>query len=904
MKILPRPASFPFCYTPRVFVLAVLLATAGMKQVALAEVTTGSTNSAAATAPAPDPTWPYLNPDLPVDQRVDDLIGRMTVDEKISQLMMGSPPIPRLGIRDFGWWSEALHGVARRGTATVFPQAIALAATWNPDLHHSIARAISDEVWAKNNQGDPKTPPDKERGGRFNHLSLWSPNVNIFRDPRWGRGQETYGEDPFLTSRFGIAFVTGLQGDDPHYLQTLATAKHFAVHSGPEPLRHKFDAVVSERDLHETYLPAFEACVREGHVAEVMSSYNAIDGVPAPANHRLLTEFLRDDWNFQGAVVGDVDTVSDITNGHHYSKDAAEASAMALKAGNDLCSGTTYKALPESLKRGLVTEADLDRALHRLYRLRFRLGQFDPPDRVPFTKISPSELDSPAHEQLALEASRQSLVLLKNDGALPWDAKTIKNLVILGPTGEDHDALVGNYNGNPARPVYLVDGLRKKLEPLGVKVTYEPSVPLVEGYHVTGDPIPASAFFTDKSMTKPGLSGAIYTDGNFKTPTETPRTDAQIKFFWNEAQPVAGIPTSHANVRWTGVLVPSVSGDHVLSVSTNGNYSFKLDGQTLLENKAVKNQVVASKTVPLQAGHPYDLTLDYVQKSQDGKITLNWHPPGGGDALNHGLEAAKQADHIVLTLGITPDLEGEDKRVDAIGFFSGDRTSILLPKIQRDLIDKVAALGKPFVVVLTNGSALSFDTTKPNAILEAWYYGEQGGNAVAEALLGDYNPGGRLPITFYQSDADLPSFTDYSMANRTYRYFTGKPLYAFGHGLSYTTFSEDQLALSTARAKRGDTVNLSVAVKNTGARSGDEVVEVYARAVKPPVSMPQQWLVGFQRMNLAPGETKNATIPVRVESLRRYDETQKSYVVDPGAYELHVGPSSDHLSLTANLEIF
>ncbi len=852
---------------------------------------------------APDPSWPCFNAALPLDQRVDDLIGRMTVNEKISQLMMASPAIPRLGVLDFDWWSEALHGVARRGAATVFPQAIALAATWNPDLHHAIARVIATEVWAKNNQRDPQTPAERAKAGEFNHLSLWSPNINIFRDPRWGRGQETYGEDPFLTSRFGIAFVTGLQGEDPRYLQTIATVKHFAVHSGPEPLRHQFDAVISERDLHETYLPAFEACIREGHVAALMSAYNAVDGAPAPANHRLLTEILRDEWGFQGAVVGDVDTVSDVWKSHHYAKDAAEASAQAIKAGNDLCSGKTYQALTESLQRGLVTEADLTQALHRLYRLRFRLGQFDPPEQVPFTKIPFSELDSPAHEQLALEASRQSLVLLKNDGTLPWDARTIKNLAILGPTGQDQAALVGNYAGTPARPVNLVDGLRKKLESMGTKVTYERTVPLVEGYHVTGDPIPASAFFTDQSMSKPGLSRAIYADGDFKTQAGAPSTDAQLEFSWNDAQPVTGIPTTRANVRWTGFLVPSASGDHVVSVSTNGAYVLKFDGRTLLENKGPRGPVVANKLVTLQAGHPYPLTLDYAQTGADGKITLGWVPPGAGSALERGLEAAKQADHIILTLGITPVLEREENKVDAIGFSGGDRTSILLPKSQRDLIDKVAALGKPFVVVLTNGSALSFDTSKPNAILDAWYYGEQGGNAVAEALLGDYNPGGRLPITFYQSDADLPSFTDYSMANRTYRYFKGKPLYSFGHGLSYTTFSENQLVLSAVEAKRGETLKLSVAVKNTGSRAGDDVVEVYAQAVKPPVSMPQQWLVGFQRVSLTPGETKTVAIPVRVESLRRYDETLKSCVVDPGDYELHVGPSSDHLSATAILKI-
>jgi beta-glucosidase len=711
----------------------------------------------------------FRNPDLPVAKRIDDLIGRLTIDEKISQMMMNSPAIPRLDIPAYAWWNEALHGVARKGRATVFPQAIALAATWNPALHHRIADAISTEVWAKTNELASR-PGGKN--SQFLGLTLWSPNINIFRDPRWGRGQETYGEDPFLTGRFAVAFVTGLQGDDPHYLKTVATLKHFAVHSGPESLRHQFNAVVSERDLHETYLPAFETGVREGHAWSLMSAYNAIDGIPAPANTRLLTDILRDDWGFPGAVVGDVDTVSDITRGHHYTKDAAEASALAVKAGTDLCSGATYKALPDSLKRGLCTEADIDAALRRLLLLRFKLGQFDPPDRVPFTKIPASDNDSPAHEQLALEASRQSLVLLKNDGALPWDVKTIKTLAVIGPTAADNQALVGNYNGTPARPVTLIKGLRDRLEPLGVKIIQEPGVPLVTGFH-------------DKSQ--------------------------MLKFGWQTPDPGAG--------------------------------------------------------------------------------------------TDRALAAAKQADHILLTLGITPALEGEEMRVNAEGFSGGDRTSILLPKCQRDLIDKIAALGKSFVVVLTNGSALSFDVSKPNAILDAWYYGEQGGNALTEALLGDYNPAGRLPITFYQSDSDLPPFTDYSMVNRTYRYFAGKPLYAFGHGLSYTTFAYEKAALSAPQATAGQTVTLRVTVKNSGSRSGDEVIQAYAHAANPPVPMPLRQLVGFLRVSFQPGETKDVEIPIPVDLLRRWDETKKSYVVDPGAYELRIGPSSDQPLLTATLQI-
>lgn len=714
---------------------------------------------ARAALPVHAETLPFRDPGLPVDKRVEDLVSRLTVEEKISQLMMASAAIPRLNIPAYHWWNEALHGSARNGVATVFPQAIALAATWDPPLHQRIADAISTEIRAKNNETVRKSGGATER---YQGLTIWSPNINIFRDPRWGRGQETYGEDPFLTGRMAVAFVHGLQGDDPHYLKTVATVKHFAVHSGPEELRHVFNAVVSDRDLRETYLPQFQTAITEGGAWSLMSAYNAIDGIPAPANKLLLTDVLRGEWQFRGAVVGDVDTISDMWRSHHYATDAADASARALKAGDDLCSGTTYQALPEALRRGLVTEADIDRALCRLLLLRFKLGQFDPPDRVPYTRIPMSEVDSPPHDALALVAARESLVLLKNDGALPWDAASLKTVAVLGPTAGDMSALVGNYNGSPSHPITILQGLRNKLEPLGVKVLADPAVPLVTGFGKTG---------------------------------------AQS--------------------------------------------------------------------------------------------------PEGASAL----DLAQAADHVVLVLGITPSLEGEEMRVTAAGFSHGDRTSVLLPKVQRDLIDRVAALGKPFVVVLTNGSPLSFDTSKPNAILEAWYYGQRGGDAVAEALLGDTDPGGRLPLTFYRSDSDLPPFTDYSMQNRTYRYFTGQPLFAFGYGLSYTTFAYKDVSLSAEKAAETQSISVNATVTNTGAKAGDEVVQVYAHAIKPPAPMPIQWLIGFQRVSLAPQESKTVAIQVKIESLRRWDSAARRYRVDPGAYEIRVGSASDRIRQARNIEV-
>jgi beta-glucosidase len=836
----------------------------------------------------------FRDTSLPIEKRVDSLISQLTVEEKISQLMMATPAIPRLGIPAYHWWNEALHGVARNGIATVFPQAIALAATWNPELHVKVADVISTEARAKNNETLRKSGGDSKI---YQGLTIWSPNINIFRDPRWGRGQETYGEDPFLTGRMGVAFIKGLQGTNPTYLKTVGTLKHYAVHSGPEELRHKFDAVVSQRDLHETYLPAFEAGVTEGKAMSVMSAYNAINGVPAPANHYLLTEVLRDQWGFQGAVVGDVDTVGDIfgTNAHAYAKDAAAASALAVKAGNDLCSGKTYSALPEALKLGLVSEADLDTALRRLFTLRFKLGQFDPADTVPYTKIPITENNSAAHDALALEASRQSLVLLKNDGTLPWKTNEIKTVAVIGPTAEDGSALLGNYSGTPAKPVNLLQGLETKLKPLGITVLHDSAIPLVTGFRETGHPFPEGVLFTETNMTTAGLKGELFDTPNFQGAPKATRNDVQLDLLWNEAQPVPGIPVKNASLRWSGVIVPKQSGDYALGMMFSGDAKLYLDDALIAGDDKPRSKweiISRSAGVKLIAGKPYRVRVDYNQGTNNptGRIQFGWRAPGG---MENAIALAQKADHIVLMLGITPGLEGEEMKVSATGFGHGDKVLIQLPEIQRQLLDKIAALGKPFVVVLTNGSSVSLDSSKANAILEAWYYGQRGGDAVAEALLGEYNPGGRLPITFYQSENDLPPFTDYSMKNRTYRYFTGKPLFAFGHGLSYTTFTYGSPFLSSESAKPSETVTVSVEVTNSGKLAGDEVVQVYAHALHPLVPMPIQSLVGFQRITLAPGETKTVSIPVKVTSLRRWDETTNRYVVDSGGYELRVGSASD-----------
>jgi beta-glucosidase len=844
---------------------------------------------------------PFRNSRLSLEERLDDLMGRLTIEEKISQLMMHSPSIPRLGVPAFNWWGEALHGLAKQGAATVFPQAIALAATWNPELHRRIGDVIATEARAKNNAA---WKGGEGRDAFCNNLSLWSPNINIFRDPRWGRGQETYGEDPFLTARFATAFVQGLQGNDPRYLKCIATLKHYAVHSGPEPERHCFNARVSERDLRETYLPAFEAGVHEGHVGEVMSAYNAVNGIPVVANKELLTGVLRDEWGFQGAVVGDVDNVADLIEGHHFTSSLAGASAAALKAGNDLCSGSTYVALREAMGAGLVSVEDVNRSLRRLLRLRFRLGQFDSPKNVPYASILPSENDSHNHEQMALEASRQSLVLLKNDGILPWDPKELKTVAVLGPTAEDPFALTGNYAGTPVRPVTILDGIRSALEPKGITVLSDPAVPLVDGMADSTSTFPGGVLFTDDRQSIRGLRREILSGENIQGISQTKSTDSQIDFFWNPAQPLPGIPLKGASIRWSGVLIPLKSGSYLLGVSYLGSVKLLIDGKEVLTKKggSAGGEGFASGSVRLEAGRVYSLSLEYNQRQggSTGRIRLGWLPPGGMDQAE---AIARKADHIVLSLGITPKLEGEEMKLNASGFKGGDRTSILLPKVQRELLAAVAALGKPVTVVLTGGSALSFDTAKANAVLEAWYYGEQGGRAVAEALVGKYNPGGRLPVTFYASDQDIPPFTDYSMINRTYRYFKGRPLFAFGHGLSYTTFDYSEPRLSRDSVSRSGEVICSVTITNTGLRAGDEVVQVYAHSIKQPVAMPIQWLVGFQRISLLPGESKRIEIPIKAESLRRWDPGLRHYVVDPGQYELRIGSASDHIMETLHLTV-
>jgi beta-glucosidase len=696
----------------------------------------------------------------PVAARVSDLVRRLSLAEKIQQMRNGAMAVPRLGIPAYDYWSESLHGVARAGTATVFPQAIGMAATWDTLLIHDEADVIATEARAKHNDYAAKHNGDS---ARYYGLTFWTPNVNIFRDPRWGRGQETYGEDPFLTARLDVAFIRGLQGDDPKYVKAMACAKHFAVHSGPEPLRHKFDVEPSERDFYETYLPQFEAAVREGHVGAVMGAYNSVYGEPACANPLLLTKILREQWGFTGHVVSDCGAIYDIYANHKFAGSSEAAAADAVKAGDDLCCGTDYNSLARAVKAGLISEADINLAVGRVLEARFRLGLFDPPEKVPFAQIPISENDKPEHEALALQLARESIVLLKNNGVLPLDRAKIKRIAVIGVNADSVPVLLGNYNGTPSQPVTILAGI-KAAAGANCEVVYEPGCPL-----------------------------ALHTNATGEISAE----------------------------KWTKAIATAWSADVVIYVG-----------------------------------------------------------------------------------GISPQLEGEEMKVSYDGFSGGDRTRIELPSQQTELLKALAATGKPVVFVNCSGSAIAMPWEAKNlpAIVQAWYPGAQGGWAVADVLFGDANSAGRLPVTFYGSTRDLPSFENYSMSNRTYRYFNGQPEFAFGHGLSYTKFDYAAAALDKSRFTANDTAKISFTLKNSGARDGDEVAQIYFCHVNSAQPQPKLALCGFTRIHLAQGQGARITMDIPVERFRCWDTNQKKYVVEPGDYELLVGAASDDIRLRVPLK--
>src|SRR5213082_2820456 len=831
-----------------------------------------ASNTSAAKEPA---RAAYLDPGLPLEQRVNDLVSRMSLEEKVSQMQDVAPAIPRLGIPAYNWWNEGLHGVARAGNATVFPQAIGLAATWDTELIHRVADVISTEARAKYNDAI-----QHGNTGRYYGLTFWSPNINIFRDPRWGRGQETYGEDPYLTSRIGVAFVSGLQGDDPNYLKTVSTPKHFAVHSGPEVLRHRFNVPVSPHDFADTYTPAFRATIMEAHADSVMCAYNSVRGEPACANH-FLFDTLRNKWGFRGYVVSDCWAISDLHQGHGFVLTLEQAAALAVKAGTDLSCGPEFGALPFAVRNRLLANEDIDRAVKRLFEARFRLGMFDPPERVPWSKLSIADNDTPAHRQLALEAAHKSMVLLKNErNTLPLKS-WVKTIAVVGPTADSLPVLLGNYNGNPSSYTTILEGLRKRFR--NAKILTALGSPVTETSAVI---LPSEYLRTGGRNSQPGLNGEYFANVDLAGSAVLKRTDANVDFEWNNVSPGPGVPAGNYSVRWTGELVPPVDGDYRLGGSTDGGYRIYLDGKKFVDDSGPHGARTMTTLVHLQAGHAYPIRMEYRHTWWQATARLLWLPP---NLSQEAVNAARKADVVIAVVGITPQFEGEESDSSDPGFFGGDRLDLNLPRPQQELLESVAATGKPLIVVLTSGSALAVNWAQQHAaaILEAWYPGEEGGTAVADVLSGDYNPAGRLPVTFYKSVAQLPPFGSYSMNGRTYRYFTEPPLYPFGYGLSFSSFNYSDAKIAPDQVGAGAALTASVHVTNSSPVAGDEVVELYLS--HPGIDgAPIRSLAGFQRIHLAASASLTVSFTLHDRDLSTVDDKGVRSVV-PGTVEVWIG---------------
>ena len=846
-------------------------------------------------AQAASQALPYRDASLSTEARVQDLVSRMTLDEKVSQLINTAPAIPRLGVPAYDWWNEGLHGIARSGYATMFPQAIGMAATWDDALLGQMGTTTSIEARAKYNEAIRH-----DNHSIYFGLTIWSPNINIFRDPRWGRGQETYGEDPYLTGRLGVAFIKGLQGEDPNYYRVIATPKHFAVHSGPESDRHRFNVDPSPHDLWDTYLPAFRAAITEGKADSLMCAYNAVDQQPACANKELLDEILRKDWGFKGFITSDCGAVDDFfwTSAHRFSPDAEQASVAAVRAGTDTNCGRTYLSLGDAVHAGLIQESELDVPLKRLFTARMKLGLFDPDAKMPFAAVPFSEVNSAAHRQTALEAARKSMVLLKNDGDM-LPLHDVKTIAVIGPNAASLTGLEGNYNAIPKDPVLAVDAIAAEFK--GAKVIYAQGSPYAETVSL---PAPRTLFHPTVNSPAEGLTGEYFAEDSFTGKPVATRVDKQIDFNWNAAKPMEALPAEHFAVRWTGTIAAPAAGDYTFNVKLGDcypcqdveAYSVYLDGKKLAsfatEAKESRGRTDKPFTLSLADTKRHPFRVEYTHRARlfGAGITLEW-TPAPAMLQQAAVATAKQSDVVLAFLGLSSELEGEEMPLKVEGFAGGDRTDIKLPAAQQQLLDALIATGKPVVAVLMNGSALALNTSQAQAkaVLEAWYPGEEGGRAIAETLSGKNNPGGKLPITFYASVDQLPSFDEYSMTNRTYRYFTGKPMYGFGYGLSYTHFSYSGMKLSSSRLHAGETLTVEADVQNDGSHDGDEVAELY---VMPPHAKlaPALALEGFKRVHLAAGETKHVRFELTPREVAQVD-AKGNRIVTAGQYSLSLGGS-------------
>lgn len=828
----------------------------------------------------------YKNASLSPEERAELLLKELTLEEKVSLMMDGSKPVGRLGIKPYNWWNEALHGVARAGLATVFPQPIGMAASFSPEAVYEVFNAVSDEARAKNTYYASQGSYERYQG-----LTMWTPTVNIYRDPRWGRGIETYGEDPYLTSRMGVEVVKGLQGgNDGRYDKLHACAKHFAVHSGPEWNRHEFNAEnIKPRDLHEIYLPPFEALVKEGKVKEVMCAYNRFEGDPCCGSDRLLMQILRDEWGFDGIVLSDCGAIADFYNdrGHKTHPDAESASASAVLSGTDLECGSSYKALVEAVKQGKIDEKVVDVAVKRLLAARFALGEMDEPEKVSWTKIPFSVVASAKHDSLALDIARKSMTLLMNKKEILPLKRGGLTVAVMGPNANDSVMQWGNYNGMPSHTVTILDGVRKALG-TDDKLIYEQGCGWVERTLIQ------SAFSLCQSTDGPGFSARYWNNVTREgEPVTTTQVTTPFQFCTSGATVFApGVNLTDFSATYQSIFTPEQSGEVVFEVYAYGSGRLRINGE---EVRGFSNKHGGRKStynLKVQAGKPYDIELDFEYLRSDAQLNFDLGFKKEVD-INKSVERVKDADIVIFAGGISPSLEGEEMGVNLPGFKGGDRTDIELPAVQRELITALERAGKKVILVNCSGSPIGLEpeTEKCEAILQAWYPGQAGGTAVAEVLFGDYNPAGRLPVTFYRNVSQLPDFEDYSMAGRTYRYMTQTPLFPFGYGLSYTIFEYGQMVLDKVKMGTGQTLKLTIPVTNKGGRNGEEVVQVYLKK-HDDAEGPNRALRAFKRVTIPAGKTVNVEFELKDKALEWWDKESNTMRICTGAYDIMVGSSS------------
>lgn len=841
---------------------------------------------------------PYQDTSLSFEERTEDLLSRLSLEQKAALLISNSPAIDTFGIPAYNWWNECLHGVARAGRATSFPQAIGMAAMWDDAQMFEVATAISDEARAKHHDFLSKGKRDIYMG-----LTFWTPNINIFRDPRWGRGMETYGEDPYLTGELAVDFIKGLQGDDPKYLKLVATSKHFAVHSGPEKTRHSFDVWPSKYDLEDTYLPHFRKSVMEGGVYSVMCAYQRLEGAPC-CGSKFLEGSLRNNWGFEGYIVSDCGAIDDFYGPaprfHNVVQTPEEAAAMAIKAGTDVECGSVYKAIVGAVEKGLVTEAEVDVCVRRAIMARMRLGMFDPEEMVPFSKIPYTVVESPEHQKLALETARKSMVLLKNEkNTLPF-SKEVKKVAVIGPNSNDEEVLLANYFGFPSQPKTPLQGLKEKLP--NAEVVFAQGSPLAKGLPYF-EVLPAEYLFTDASKATKGLNAEYFANKQWKGEPVKKQIDSKIDFVWGTTSPLSELKPDSFSIRWTGVFVPPTDGTYALGARAFSGCRMWVNDSLIVRGFNDHEPIKDYEYFTMKGGQAYSLKIEYAQRATEHSLMQLLWEKENPNLKQQAIDLAKQSDVVVLCMGLSPHLEGEEMKVKVDGFEAGDRLDIKLPAVQTDLIKAITALGKPTVLVLLNGSAVAFNWEAENvpAIVEAWYPGQAGGTALADILFGDYNPAGRLPLTFYKSIDQIPAFDNYDMAGKTYKYFAGEPLYPFGYGLSYTTFAYDWKEVPQT-IEAGKELKFTAEVTNTGSMDGDEVVQLYVSLPDSKYKKPIRSLQGFKRVHLKAGEKKSVEFRLTPNQIAAFDEEVRP-VVEAGKVMITVGGGQPNKSALESKQV-